>query len=79
MHKLIHRRDFLKTASAAAAATSPFMCVEPTKAATLDVPTIDRLSIRVLMDGAANIFYRDRKSTRLNSSHIPLSRMPSSA
>ena len=23
--------------------------------------------------------YRDRKSTRLNSSHIPLSRMPSSA
>src|ERR1051326_9217340 len=24
-------------------------------------------------------FYRDRKSTRLNSSHIPLSRMPSSA
>ena len=25
------------------------------------------------------ISYRDRKSTRLNSSHIPLSRMPSSA
>ena len=24
-------------------------------------------------------FYLDRKSTRLNSSHIPLSRMPSSA
>ena len=24
-------------------------------------------------------FLRDRKSTRLNSSHIPLSRMPSSA
>ena len=26
-----------------------------------------------------NLFTRDRKSTRLNSSHIPLSRMPSSA
>ena len=26
-----------------------------------------------------SIQYRDRKSTRLNSSHIPLSRMPSSA
>ena len=26
-----------------------------------------------------NLFDRDRKSTRLNSSHIPLSRMPSSA
>ena len=24
-------------------------------------------------------YWRDRKSTRLNSSHIPLSRMPSSA
>ena len=28
---------------------------------------------------AARIHGRDRKSTRLNSSHIPLSRMPSSA
>ena len=26
-----------------------------------------------------NIMFEDRKSTRLNSSHIPLSRMPSSA
>ena len=29
--------------------------------------------------GSATIATRDRKSTRLNSSHIPLSRMPSSA
>ena len=28
---------------------------------------------------AANLLAIDRKSTRLNSSHIPLSRMPSSA
>ena len=27
----------------------------------------------------ADLFVSDRKSTRLNSSHIPLSRMPSSA
>ena len=26
-----------------------------------------------------DVLWRDRKSTRLNSSHIPLSRMPSSA
>ena len=33
-----------------------------------------------LADGFAIFFVRlDRKSTRLNSSHIPLSRMPSSA
>ena len=30
-------------------------------------------------DGPANPFYRDRKSTRLNSSHRTVSRMPSSA
>ena len=29
--------------------------------------------------GARDIDSEDRKSTRLNSSHIPLSRMPSSA
>ena len=29
--------------------------------------------------GAAGCVLKDRKSTRLNSSHIPLSRMPSSA
>src|ERR1051326_1416756 len=29
-------------------------------------------------NAVAEIFARDRKSTRLNSSHIPLSRMPSS-
>ena len=32
-----------------------------------------------LLDGFALINDGDRKSTRLNSSHIPLSRMPSSA
>ena len=37
---------------------------------TLDTTRVDDLRI-----GAV----RDRKSTRLNSSHIPLSRMPSSA
>ena len=30
-------------------------------------------------ENAANTSAADRKSTRLNSSHIPLSRMPSSA
>ena len=29
--------------------------------------------------GTSSPGYKDRKSTRLNSSHIPLSRMPSSA
>ena len=33
----------------------------------------------VKANGLINCYVRDRKSTRLNSSHIPLSRMPSSA
>ena len=53
-------------------------------------PTTDVLEKRIaameggiaglaLASGMAAITYADRKSTRLNSSHIPLSRMPSSA
>ena len=33
---------------------------------------------KMLSEAGAHV-YGDRKSTRLNSSHIPLSRMPSSA
>ena len=32
-----------------------------------------------IIEGRSRYDWRDRKSTRLNSSHIPLSRMPSSA
>ena len=35
--------------------------------------------LRRTNDVLADLVFRDRKSTRLNSSHIPLSRMPSSA
>ena len=35
-------------------------------------------SIKIVLNGAIKDV-EDRKSTRLNSSHIPLSRMPSSA
>ena len=38
-----------------------------------------RLHPLVHNDVAALVHAQDRKSTRLNSSHIPLSRMPSSA
>ncbi len=31
------------------------------------------------LSGSANLAYKDRKSTRLNSSHTDISRMPSSA
>ena len=35
--------------------------------------------LKRLMEGKYEVMDEDRKSTRLNSSHIPLSRMPSSA
>ena len=50
-----------------------------------DRPHLDRLigPVKVLLDayaaGEVNAVYLDRKSTRLNSSHVRTSRMPSSA
>ena len=41
--------------------------------------TTDPDEIQALRDAEEDDLARDRKSTRLNSSHIPLSRMPSSA
>ena len=37
------------------------------------------LRIRIIDDEVAYMTYKDRKSTRLNSSHTDISRMPSSA
>ena len=39
----------------------------------------NRPSLKATVEGDARLIAADRKSTRLNSSHIPLSRMPSSA
>ena len=39
----------------------------------------DRLFIGLLSAAYVNLIFIDRKSTRLNSSHLDLSRMPSSA
>ena len=49
---------------------------------TLLVPGIAMACLNLTstdLDGNRKDAHRDRKSTRLNSSHIPLSRMPSSA
>ena len=55
-----------------------------TVAATGQVPAAaparDKLDdLMLAMDVVDTLRHQDRKSTRLNSSHIPLSRMPSSA
>ncbi len=54
------RREFLKTSAAFAAASAAggFGCVEIAKAGPIEAPVVDRLSVRVLVDGAYNLFLR---------------------
>ncbi len=56
----IKRRDFLKASAtfAAASAAGGFSCVEFASAAPIQAPVVDRLSVRVLIDGAYNLFLR---------------------
>ena len=56
----LKRRDFLKAsvALAGAAAAGGFSCVEIASAAPIQVPTIDKLTIRVLIDQAHDSFLR---------------------
>src|SRR3981189_3110771 len=57
MSSSLHRRDFLK-ASVAIVGAAGFNCVEIASAAPIDVPTIDRLSVRVLVDQQHDQFLR---------------------
>jgi 7,8-dihydropterin-6-yl-methyl-4-(beta-D-ribofuranosyl)aminobenzene 5'-phosphate synthase len=56
----LKRRDFLKaTASfAAVSAAGGFGCVEIASAAPIQAPVVDRVSVRVVIDGAYNLFLR---------------------
>jgi 7,8-dihydropterin-6-yl-methyl-4-(beta-D-ribofuranosyl)aminobenzene 5'-phosphate synthase len=59
-----NRRDALKMSAslALAAAAGGFSCVEMAKAGPIEVPTIDKLSVRVLVDGASDIFFRPQEA-----------------
>jgi 7,8-dihydropterin-6-yl-methyl-4-(beta-D-ribofuranosyl)aminobenzene 5'-phosphate synthase len=54
------RRDFLKASAAFAAASAAggFSCIELASAAPIQAPVVDRLSLRVLVDGSFNLFLR---------------------
>ena len=55
----LRRRDFLKASAAlAGAVASGFRCVEIASAAPIEVPTIDKLAIRVLVDQQHDQFLR---------------------
>jgi 7,8-dihydropterin-6-yl-methyl-4-(beta-D-ribofuranosyl)aminobenzene 5'-phosphate synthase len=56
----LKRREFLKASAAFAAASAAggFGCVEIASAAPIQAPEVDRLSVRVLIDGSYNLFLR---------------------
>src|SRR3954465_4751436 len=59
MTTFMPRRDFLKASAAlAGAAVAGFSCVEIASAAPIEVPTVDKLSMRVLIDQAHDQFLR---------------------
>jgi 7,8-dihydropterin-6-yl-methyl-4-(beta-D-ribofuranosyl)aminobenzene 5'-phosphate synthase len=57
------RRDALKlSAGLALSAAGGFSCVELASAAPIEVPTIDKLSVRVLVDSASDLFFRPQEA-----------------
>jgi 7,8-dihydropterin-6-yl-methyl-4-(beta-D-ribofuranosyl)aminobenzene 5'-phosphate synthase len=54
----LKRREFLKASAAIAAASAAggFSCIEIASAAPISAPVVDRLSVRVLIDGSYNLF-----------------------
>src|SRR4051794_34780304 len=59
MNPSLRRRDFLKaSAGFAGAAAGGFSCVEIASAAPIEVPTVDKLTMRVLIDQAHDQFLR---------------------
>lgn len=56
----LKRREFLKASAAIAAASAAggFSCIEIASAAPISPPMVDRLAVRVLIDGTYNLFLR---------------------
>ena len=67
--------DPVVIANAEGARTTPSIVGITEKAERL----VGQIAKRQAITNPGNTIFSDRKSTRLNSSHIPLSRMPSSA
>ena len=53
-----NRRDALKMSAGLAVAAGGFSCIELAKAGPIEVPVIDKLSVRVIVDSASDLYFR---------------------
>src|SRR5258708_19730004 len=69
----LKRRDFLKASAAMAAASAAggFGCVEIASAAPIAPPVVDKVSVRVLVDGAYNLFLRPSQLNNVKAEPPP--------
>ena len=75
-HSLVHPKDV----STASRFSRGITLNIPLVSAAMDTVSESEMAIAMARAGGIAVLHKkDRKSTRLNSSHIPLSRMPSSA
>src|SRR6476646_5720863 len=72
----LRRRDFLKASAAfaGAAAAGGFACVEIANAAPIEVPVVDKLAVRVLIDGSFDAFFRPGKVNGVSVEPAPRAR-----
>ncbi|GEP09338.1 hypothetical protein MMMDOFMJ_1099 [Methylobacterium gnaphalii] len=58
MAGVLDRRGFLKASAAFATGVAGLSCVEVARAATIEIPTVDKLSVRVLIDSSHDQFLK---------------------
>ena len=70
----LKRREFLKASAAIAAASiaGGFSCIEIASAAPISPPVVDRLSVRVLIDGSYNLFLQSGEVKGVKIERSPL-------
>ena len=70
----LKRREFLKASAAIAAvsAAGGFSCIEMASAAPISAPVVDRLSVRVLIDGSFNLFLQSGEVKGVKIERSPL-------
>ncbi|MCC8941936.1 MBL fold metallo-hydrolase [Bradyrhizobium sp. Arg68] len=75
MTRDLARRDFLKGSAALAgtAAAGAFSCVEIASAAPIEVPSVDKLSIRVLVDSSFDQFFKPKQAAGVTIAPPPRS------